>query len=340
MPGMWILALILFGVAALGALAAVFPDARVGGAVTAVFCVVLGVIATLVSSYDRVDTRNVGIITDFGRPVGVHGAGIVWHAPWRKMSELSEAIQLQSFESGSYDDAAKGIASPNAGGPAINVRLANNSNAYVDLNLNWRIREGAAAKMFQDYGGGNVFTTIREQLVDRQAQVMASKVFATFNPQTQTTPVDPTAPPPPGQPAPPPGQPAPVAAPAPPNVIPTPMQGADLPNMAKTVKLDLQDAVGQEIEILDVRIPRLWYDQPTQQRIDQFNQNVQETLNAAQQVKTAEQQRLAAEQRAKQPPPDLRIAISNCVNTAAAEHRDASGCWGQIGGTPLIQIPR
>jgi hypothetical protein len=43
--------------------------------------VVLAIIATIISSYDRVDTRNVGIITAFGRPVDVHGAGIVWHAP-------------------------------------------------------------------------------------------------------------------------------------------------------------------------------------------------------------------------------------------------------------------
>jgi hypothetical protein len=335
MPGWFIFAIILWVIAALACVGLFFPDARFMAAGVAAVCVLLGVICTLVSAYDRVDTRNVGIITDFGRPVGVHGAGIVWHAPWRKMSELSEAIQLQAFESGSYDDASKGAASPNAGGPAINVRLANNSNAYVDLNLNWRIREGAASKLFQDYGGGNVFTTIREQLVDRQAQVMASKVFATFNPQTQVTPVDPT--PATGTPPPPPGQPAPAAAP---NVVPTPMQGADLPNMAKQVKLDLQEAVGTEIEILDVRIPRLWYDQPTQQRIDQFNQNVQETLNAAQRVKTATQDALSAQARANQPKPDLTVAVFNCVMEAAKNGRDAAGCWGQIGGTPLIQLPK
>jgi regulator of protease activity HflC (stomatin/prohibitin superfamily) len=337
-----VFSIILFIVAVIAVGVAVFSeDFRIGGGIAAVVCTLLGVVILVFSCYDRVDTRNVGIITSFGRPVGVHEAGIVWHAPWKKVSELSEAIQLQSFESNSYDEASKGQASPNAGGPAINVRLANNSNAFVDLNLNWRIREGAAAKMFQDYGGGNVFDTIRQQLVDRQAQVMASKVFATFNPQTQAQPVVPTATPatpPPADGTP--GAPTPVATPGAPNVIPTPMQGADLPRMAAQVKKDLQDAVGTEIEILDVRIPRLWYDQPTQQRIDQFNQQVQETLNSAQQVKTAEQQRLAAEQRANQPPPDLRIAIFNCLNDQVKNGRDPAGCWGQIGGQPLVQIPR
>jgi hypothetical protein len=335
LPGFFIFAIILFVIAALALIGLAFPDARFTAAGVAAVCVLLGIICVLVASYDRVDTRNVGIITAFGRPVGVHGAGIVWHAPWKKMSELSEAIQLQAFESNSYDDASKGTAAPNAAGSAINVRLANNSNAYVDINLNWRLREGAAPKLFQDYGGTNVFDTIRQQLVDRQAQVMVSKVFATFNPQTSVTPVTP----PPAA-APVDGTPPPPAAAPAPNTVPTPQQGADLPKMAAQVKADLQDAVGTEIEILDVRIPRLWYDGPTQGRIDQYNQNVQETLNAAQQVKTAEQQRLAAEQRANMPPPDLRIAISNCLTDQVKNGRDPAGCWGNVGGTPVIQVPR
>jgi hypothetical protein len=199
------------------------------------------------------------------------------------------------------------------------VRLANNSNAYVDENLNWRLREGAAPKLFQDYGGANVFQTIKEQLVDRQAQVALSKVFANFNPQVMLAAA-----------ANQPGQAAQMTAPA---------QGADLPAMAAQVKKDLQDAVGTEIEILDVRIPRIFYDPPTQQRIDAYNQKVQETINAAQDVKTAEQNRLAAEQRANQPPPDLRIAIFNCLNDQVRAGKDPAGCWGQIGGQPLVQIP-
>jgi len=184
MPGWWIVAILFFLLAVVVAIGSVFVNQQSRSkwwGITAA-AALLGVVFTLISAYDRVDTRNVGIITEFGKPVGVHGAGIVWHAPWRKVSELSEAIQLQAFESNSYDDASAGRGA-NGNPGAINVRLANNSNAYVDENLNWRLREGAAPKLFQDYGGANVFQTIKEQLVDRQAQVALSKVFATFNPQ-------------------------------------------------------------------------------------------------------------------------------------------------------------
>ena len=319
MPGWFIFAIILWVIAALACVGLVFPDARFVSAGVAAVCVLLGVICTLISSYDRVDTRNVGIITDFGRPVGVHGAGIVWHAPWKKMSELSEAIQLQAFESNSYDDAAAGRGVDN-NPAAISVRLANNSNAFVAENLNWRLREGAAPKLFQDYGGQNVFETIKQQLVDRQAQVALSKVFATFNPQILLA--------------------ANVPAPGQPPQSTAPSQGADLPGLAAQVKRDLQDAVGTEIEILDVRIPRIFYDTDTQNRINNYNQEVQQTMNAAQQVKTAEQQRLAAEQRAAQAPPDLKIAIFNCMHDMVQAGKDPAGCWGQIGGTPLIQLPK
>ena len=298
-------------------------DARLPAGIAAVVCVIFGAVILLFSCYDRVDTRNVGIVTAFGRPVGVHGAGIVWHAPWKNVSELSEAIQLQAFESNSYDDAAQGKGA-NGNPSAIGVRLANNSNAYVDENLNWRIKEGAAAKMFQDYGGGDVFDTIKQQLVDRQAQVALSEVFAQFNPQTLLTTQ--------------------AVVPGAPDQQPAAMQGADLPKMAEQVKHALiakvcPTAANCEIEILDVRIPRIFYEGKTQDRIDDYNKKVQETLNAAQDVKTAEQLKDAATKRAEQPVPDLRIAISNCVNQAAADKRDAAGCFGQIGGQPLIQIP-
>jgi hypothetical protein len=294
-------------------------DLKFAGAIAAVVATLLGVLILVFACYDRVDTRNVGIITEFGKPVGVHGAGIVWHAPWKSVAELSEAIQLQAFESNSYDDAAAGKGSDD-NPAAISVRLANNSNAYVDENLNWRLREGAAPKLFQDYGGNNVFNTIKQQLVDRQAQVALAKTFATFNPQIMLA--------------------AQASAPGAAPQAMAPTQGADLPTLANQVKKDLQDAVGGEIEILDVRIPRIFYDQPTQQRIDAYNQKVQETLNAAQDVKTAEQNTQAAQARAAMPPPDLRISIANCLNDMVKQGRDPAGCWGQIGGQPLIQMPK
>lgn len=313
MPAWWIIAIVLFVIAALIVVGTLFVPRdldRKPVYAGAAIVLILGVLCTLISSFNIVSTRNVGIVTSFGRPVGERDAGLAWVAPWQQVHEMDAAIQLQSFQGDSYDNPQT----------AIKVRLANNSAAYVEENLNWRIRPEAAGSLFQDY---RTFENITLNLVDKQAQVALSKEFSTFNPQLTpvvdlTKPVDGT-------------QPMTQMAPA---------QGADLPKMAERVKKDLQAAVGDRIEILDVRIPGIFYDRATQDRIDQYNQKVQETKNAQQDVQTAQQKKLAAEQRASQAVPDLTIAVSNCINAAAEAGRDASGCWGQIGGTPLIQIPR
>ena len=76
------------------------------------------------------------------------------------------------------------------------------------------------------------------------------------------------------------------------------------------------------------------------QRDPAVRQKVQDTLNAQQDVKTATQQRLASEQRAMQPAPDLKVAIFNCLNEQVKEGKDPAGCWSNIGGTPLIEMPK
>lgn len=308
MPAWWIIAIALFVIAAIVGIISVFAPREVKPLWLAGTAVVLllAILCTLISSFNIVSTRNVGIVTSFGRPVDERGAGVAWVAPWQKVTEMDAAIQLQSFQGNSYDDPQS----------AVKVRLGNNSAAFVESNLNWRIKENAAGKMFQDY---RTFDNIRQNLVDKQLQVALSKEFSKFNPQTQVTAVDPNTP----------------------TTVPAQNQGANLPIIAATVKKDLQDAVGTEIEIIDVRIPGIFYDKATQERIDAFNQKVQETKNAQQDVQTATQSRLASEQRAMQAAPDLRVAIFNCINKRVEDGKDPAGCWGQIGtgSTPLIQIP-
>lgn len=117
-------------------------------------------------------------------------------------------------------------------------------------------------------------------------------------------------------------------------------QGAELPGISALVQQDLQAAVGSDIEIISVKVPGLFYDEGTQQRIDAFNKEAQETKNAEQRVRTAKEEREAAEQRAAQAKPDLTVAIFTCVMEAAKNQKDAAGCWGQIGQTPVITMPK
>lgn len=277
---------------------------------------ILSLVLTAFLCTTIVSTRNIGIVTTFGKPTGELSNGFHLIAPWSSVTEMDGSIQLQQFTGESYDKP----------GDAIQCRLGNNSTAFINVNVNWRIETSSAMQLFLDYRD---FGTIRNNLVDKQLQVATCHVFSQFNPQATVTPSG-TAP----------ATPAANTGTTPSPVLPQQAaQGADLPKLADDIKTELQGAVGDRIAILQVFVPGIFYDGGTQDRINDFNKKFQETRNAEQDVKTAEQQKLAAQQRANRPVPDLTIAISDCVNAAAATNRDAAGCWGQIGGTPLIQLP-
>lgn len=92
-------------------------------------------------------------------------------------------------------------------------------------------------------------------------------------------------------------------------------------------------------KILDVSVPTIDFDDKTEERINQVNAERAKTTAAAQEVLTNEQKRLAAEKLAGMAPPDLRIAIANCVNKMA-ESGQSLNCY-PIGGNalPTIAVP-
>lgn len=54
----------------------------------ATIVLVLGVVAGIVSSVSKVPTKNVGIVTSFGKPTGeTTGAGLAWHKPNEKVDD-------------------------------------------------------------------------------------------------------------------------------------------------------------------------------------------------------------------------------------------------------------
>lgn len=321
MPGWFETATTLFVLGALIAAGSLLLSKRLYALASGGVFIVLGIVCTVISCYDRVDTRNVGILTSFGRPEAVHGAGPWWHAPWKKVDELSEAYQQQSFESNSYDDAAQGKTTNNSdSGPAVLVRLGNNANAYVVENLQWRLKPGAAMRLFQDYGGNNVFYTIQNSIVDKQAQAILSRVFAGFNPQQQVTLNDDLP-----------------AAPGMPPIQTVALKQPDLVGMANTVKNDLQAAVGDDVEVQYVNIPRIFYDNNTQAVIDGFNQKVQETKNAIQDANTALARKQANDTIAQSVQNPL-VVVAQCITEQINQKKDPAGCW-PIGGTPLINPP-
>lgn len=114
-----------------------------------------------------VSTRNIGVVTTFGRPTGQQlSNGLHFKAPWSKVTELDGAIQIEN-----QTGKDKGT----------QVRLGNNSIATVENSVQWRIRPEAADQLFLDY---RTFENIRDNLVIRQVNSALNDVLAKYNPLT------------------------------------------------------------------------------------------------------------------------------------------------------------
>jgi hypothetical protein len=61
---------------------------------TAIAAAIVGAFSFTVASYNKVPTRNVGIVTQFGKPTGkTTGAGLHWTKPWQDIDDWDASGQ-------------------------------------------------------------------------------------------------------------------------------------------------------------------------------------------------------------------------------------------------------
>lgn len=134
--------------------------------------VVLGLLAATIlmvawSSWVQVDTKNIGVMTSFGRPTEPldNGPHVVW--PWQVKNELDGAVQTDSYA---------GLGTPT---PCVTVRIARQATACVDMSVKWQLVKDEATLTFQDY---REFDNVRDSLVRRELGATGDEVFAAFDP--------------------------------------------------------------------------------------------------------------------------------------------------------------
>lgn len=128
----------------------------------------LAVLVLIYSSVTMVGTRKIGVVTEFGRPVGSLSNGIHFKAPWQKVSELDGAIQTDTHTGDGED-----------GNSCTDIRIGNESTACVDNTIRWRIVEAEADQLFRDYRD---MDNIRESLVTRELNAALNQILGDFNP--------------------------------------------------------------------------------------------------------------------------------------------------------------
>jgi regulator of protease activity HflC (stomatin/prohibitin superfamily) len=277
-----IILLIVTVVAVLGALGAKNPAAKTRSLRIAVVAGVIALFVVILGSTTIVSARNIGVVTTFGRPGGTLSNGLHWKAPWQSVTEMNGTIQIDNH----------------TGEHATTVRLGNNSTAFVDNSVRWRIQPAAADELFLDYRD---FENVRDNLVTRELRAALNEVFADFDP-----------------------------------LAPENVEGTNVQALGDEVAEKLRAKVGAQIEILNVIVPLVNYDDATQERINALNVEKANTRIAEQRAKTAAAEARANEILAASVSNDPNVLVSKCLDAAREAGISPLGCWPNTTAVPTI----
>lgn len=269
----------------------------------------LAAVFTFVSSYNGVGTKEEGIETSFGKTVGhlSNGPHLTW--PWIKVHEMDAAIQTDSFVDNN------GVAD---GCTAIPVRIANQQTGCASVSFQWRIRPNSAEELYKDYRS---FTHVRDALVTRKLTAAVNEAFAHYNPLNSIASGLGTG-------------------------IPSAGKGETLLDIGNTVTKIMTDEVGSRIEVLSTILPLVTFDQATQDRINQLQQQVALTRIATQEKETNKQVALANKALAKSVNTSPNVLVSRCfdaleamVKTSQPVPAGGLSCWPGGGVSAIIAGP-
>jgi hypothetical protein len=161
-----------------------------------------------------------------------------------------------------------------------------------------RIQTAAADELFLDYRD---FENVRDNLVTRELRAALNEVFADFDP-----------------------------------LAPENSDGANVQALGDHVAEKLRNKVGGQIEIINVIVPLVNYDQATQDRINALNVEKANTRVAVQRAKTAAAGAKANEILAASVTNDPNVLVSKCLDAAREAQLSPLGCWANTTAVPTV----
>ncbi|RYZ31447.1 MAG: SPFH domain-containing protein [Propionibacteriaceae bacterium] len=192
------------------------------------------------------------------------------------------------------------------------IRLGNQATGYVQNALRWKIRPEAAGELYADYRG---FDNIGPGLVNQELAAALNYAFSDYDPLSQAKAAS--------------------------GDSTTPKISND--QVADAVKARLVTRIGDRIVIESVIIPKVDYDEATQQRINQLQQEIGNTRIAQQREQTAEADARANAKIAASVSKDPNVLVSKCldqqremIEKGQAIPVGGLGCWPSSGQTPVI----
>lgn len=117
-----------------------------------------------------VPTRNVGIVTSWGKPTGrTTGAGLQWTAPWQDIDEWDASGQTYAH----------------LGDQCVWVTIAAQRRACIPVQIEWSAKSEKAPEnwaAYREVGGKTRFEVFVERRVNPQINGSLTSIFASFDP--------------------------------------------------------------------------------------------------------------------------------------------------------------
>ena len=145
------------------------PTLRRSFTLSAIAALGLTSLLLIFSVFTVVPTRDIGIVTSFGKPVGNLDNGIHAKLPWEKVKTLDGAIQTDSYLEKNDEG-------------CTDIRIGNESTACVDNSIRWRIKLDAGEALYKDYRD---MDNIRKSLVTRELTAALNEVLSDYNPLSE-----------------------------------------------------------------------------------------------------------------------------------------------------------
>lgn len=192
----------------------------------------------------------------------------------------------------------------------ILVRIGNLQTGCAHVTIQWRINPGQSDFLYQNYRS---FDHVRDALVTRNLTAAVNEVLANYNPLTQISEENPT------------GQ-----------------SKALLIQYQTQIKALLTQKVAGQVEILNVLLPVVTFDQATQDRINQLQQQVAQTLIARQQQKTNAALAAANDKLSKSVDTSPNVLVAQCFALLSQMEKDRQtipagfSCWPGGGSQAVI----
>jgi regulator of protease activity HflC (stomatin/prohibitin superfamily) len=270
----------------------------------------LAVVVIAAACVTTVGTKDIGVVTVFGRPTGRDlPNGIHLKAPWQAVTEMDGAIQPDEF----------------TGDQCIQVRIGDSSTACANMTIRWRIVPSEAASLYQNYRSNNVNETIKASLVVTQLKAAVNGVLGSFNPLANVNEAanaehDNT------------------------RISAAPDLDAFSTQIVTSMnaRLAAMNSGKPQIEILSVTLSFLQLADSTQAKINAFQAEVGNTRIAEQQEKTAAAQAAANGALSASVSHDPNVLVSRCLDTLAEMVKErlavpaGFSCWPGAGSALVV----